>query len=358
MDYLSQWLSRFHLSPAKWREEIGAHADELPFIQPESSVPLLEFLFGEVPTIVAACGDQETRLLATAYGWCCFTFWQCESAFPALPENYARQLQRALLESPGHREPTDLLLARMVAEFNARDGRCGFNKLVLEDPAVIREAETMNHQGEYDIYLKAREKYDEYVYYLEESPEFAEEWEAIKTAFLDCIKDRSIIRRSPIPERNWVQDDGAKFTTRAQAFQAVFDFFCWKYFLWGMQGDTPLLLKTSVVFTPHGTQIFVPGYVSFDPRRDLNYPAITRLHKARGVPRQGPGYSIGRQEHAELVKRVTEMDAVARSKGLKGTARHTFICDETGFRDQDDFRRLRELLAEGKQHSKKRKGTK
>jgi hypothetical protein len=37
--------------------------------------------------------------------------------------------------------------------------------------------------------------------------------------------------------------------------------------------------------TPFGTMIFIPAYWSLDP---LNWRAITTLHKARGVPKQGP----------------------------------------------------------------------
>lgn len=353
MDFLPQWLRRFRLTPSNWREEIAQHADQLPYISPKKSIPLFEFLFGEVPDIVSTCGDAETALLAEAYGWSCFTFWQCQSAFPAFPENYAQQLKSALATSPAQRDPCSFLLARMVVEFNADGGRCGFNKLQLDHPEIVRESETLNHEGRYDVYLKAQEKYEEYVYYLEESPQFAEEWEAIKAMFPSCCSG-SIINRSLIPERNWVQGPGAEFKTEVQRFQAIFDFFCWKYFLWGMENDKPLLLKTSVAVTPYGTQIFIPGYISFDPRRDLNYPAINRLHKARGVARQGPGYSIGRQELAEFTRKVVAADAEARSKGLKGTVRYLFICDKTGYRDHDDFRRLRKILASA---TKKKRGT-
>ena len=355
MDFLPQWLRRFRLTPSNWREEIAQHADELPFIPPLKSTPLFEFLFGEVPGIVAASGDPETVLLAEAYGWCCFMFWQCESSFPALPENYALQLKTALTAYPAQRDPSAVLLARMAVEFNAEGGRCGFNKLQLDHPEVIRESETLNHEGRYDLYLKAQEKYEEYVYYLEESPQFTEEWEAIKAVFPNCCAGRGIIRRSVIPERNWVQGPGAEFETEPLRFQAIFDFFCWKYFLWGMENDKPLLLKTSVVVTPHGTQIFIPGYISFDPRRDLNFPAINRLHKARGVSRQGPGFSIGRKYLADLKRRVVAADEEARSKGLKGTVRYTYICDKTGHKDYGDFRRLRTLLAAGKAEAAKKK---
>jgi hypothetical protein len=60
-------------------------------------------------------------------------------------------------------------------------------------------------------------------------------------------------------ERNWERGPGAPFQTKAQRFQATFDLFCWKYYLWGMKGNKPFLMKPSVVFTPLGTQIFIPG---------------------------------------------------------------------------------------------------
>ena len=59
-----------------------------------------------------------------------------------------------------------------------------------------------------------------------------------------------------------------------------------------MHGDEPLLMKPSVVFTPLGTQIFIPGYLSLDAKRDLDFKRINTLHKARGLPRQGEDYLI------------------------------------------------------------------
>lgn len=49
-----------------------------------------------------------------------------------------------------------------------------------------------------------------------------------------------------------------------------------------MEKDKPLLMKVSVNPTPYGTLIFVPRTWSFDARRDLDWGAITRLHRAAG----------------------------------------------------------------------------
>ncbi len=83
------------------------------------------------------------------------------------------------------------------------------------------------------------------------------------------------------------------FDSDGSAFQAVFDVFSWKYYLWAMKGDEPLLMKPSVVFTPFGTQILIPGYISFDPKRDLKLGIVSELYRARGIRCQGEGFSVG-----------------------------------------------------------------
>lgn len=349
MNFFAQWLQRFQLSPADWPREVARHVESLPFIAPETATPLLEFLFSELPPILSAGADPETVLLADAYGWCCLAFWQCESAFPALPENYARYLKTTLETPCGQRDESAIVLARLIVEFNAGDGQCGFNKLILKDPETVRESERLNYQGRYEVYLKAQEKYDEYVCLLENSAEFKAEWQLIKTTYAYFLTDKPVIRRSSIPERNWLRGaEGAQFTKKWLQFKAVFDFFCWKYYLWGMNGDTPMLLKPSAVCTPHGTQIFIPGYLSFDAKRDLDYAQITKLHKARGVFHQGPSYSVGRREQIDLKRRAKEADAEARRQGLKGDARYAFICRAIGQLDTGDYRQIRALLSPAK----------
>ena len=355
MDFLSQWLQRFRLTASNWRSETARHTATLPFIAQEYSIPLLKFLFAEAPDIVAKQGDAGTALLADAYGWCCFAFWQCESAFPWFPESYAFYLRTALSAPVASRDPSAVLLARIIAEWNAENGRCGFNRFQLSNPEVIRNSERLNREGGYEIYLKAQEKYDEYVFYLEQSPEFVHEWAAIKAAFPKQCAGGGIIRRSLIPERNWQQGPGAEFIGKQSQFQAVFDLFCWKYYLWGMEDDEPLLLKTSAVVTPFGTQIFIPGYLSFDPRRDLNLPAIGRLHRARGVSRQGPRYADARRADAELESKAQAADAKARKLGHKGADRYRYICDELGWSKtvfDSNFRKIRRLLAAAKRKKK------
>lgn len=305
------------------------------------------FLFAELPKLLKAQVEPELDQLAEAFAWVCFSFWQCESAFPGFPENYALFLRDEMTKPTKNRNAGAIALAELLAPAASRageDGRCGFNRLTLSDPAVIRESEALMHEGRYEFYLKAREKYAEYECYLEHSPEFRTDWERVKVCFADQLRQHDIVRRSLIPERNWERGPGAEFGDAAKRFQAVFDLFCWKYYLWGMKGDLPLLLKTSVVFTPYGTQLFIPGYLSFDPKRDLDFSKVTRLHRARGISRQGPGFSVGRRELAELRRRAQAADRDARRRGLKGEARYRLVSEKIGYPDEGDYRRLRKLL--------------
>ena len=158
--FLDRWTRRLGLGVRDWRKGIRKYAAKLPFIEPSVSVPLLEFLLAGVPPILARRKDADTALLAEAYGWLCFALWQCESAFPAFPENYAGFLREALAAEPKRRNPSALLLARMIVELGAVDGKCGFNRLRLADPAAVRESETPRGQGRYEFYLTAQAKYD------------------------------------------------------------------------------------------------------------------------------------------------------------------------------------------------------
>ena len=344
--FQSRWLTRFCLPSKGWQKLLQPALAERPFCDVKTAEPLLRFLLGELPKQLKKDTNQETADLAEAFGWACFAFWQCGSAFPSFPENYATRLHDALRQPADQRDPSAQILARiLVSSRDPRDeGKCGFNQLALNKPEIIRDSEQLIHEGRYEEYLVAQEKYDEFETQLGFSAEFKGDWLAIKTSFADQLRGKKIIHRSLIPERNWVRGPGAQFDDATQSFQAVFDLFCWKYYLWAMEGDRPHLLKPSVVFTPFGTQIFIPGYLSFDPKRDLKLKKITELHNARGITRQGRGFSVGRKELAEKKRQAKIADQEARRRGLTGNARYEYIGDQIGFIDHLDYRRTKRLL--------------
>ena len=339
-----QWLRRFGLSAGTWSRDADRRLAGLPFADAKVCGPLLMALFGEVPRHLGQHPDHETVLLAEAFGWCCFSFWQCGSAFPSYPEDHARFLLDELLKPVSRRSREALLLAQLIVGPGAASGRCGFNVLKVRDFAVICESERRVLCGGYELYLKAREKYREYLVRLKKSAEFRADWKAIRAGFPKQTAQGGILHRSLIPERNWLRDGAVSFTSSRDRFQRVFDLFCWKYFFWGMKKNAPLLLKPSVVFTPFGTQIFVPGFLSFDAKRDLDLGLISRLHRARGIPRQGGKMSPGRAELASRTRRARQLDAQARKRGLRGDGRYRFVAEGLGMRDVGDYRQIRFLL--------------
>jgi hypothetical protein len=345
--FKSRWLARLELPASNWKPTAAAHLAALPFCDRKSGKVLIEFLLGKLPQVLVKDTQPATASLAEAFGWACLAFWQCGSGFPSFPENYAQFLHDQLKLPIGKRGPEADVITRILLGHTGTkktDPACGFNRLQMEHAQVVRDSEGLIHEGRYEDYLKAGEKYEEYEMRLRFSGEFKADWDHIKTTFGSLIHGRPLVHRSLIPERNWERGNGALFKNEAGRFQAVFDLFCWKYYLWAMKGDEPLLLKASVVFTPFGTQIFIPGYLSFDPKRDLDFNKITKLHRARGVQRQGPGFSIGRKELDEKKRKAKIAFNEAKRQKLRGDKRYEFVCREIGFADSGDYRRLRRLL--------------
>jgi len=340
--FLQRWSRRFELSPSTWRKLAQAHFGKLPFPSPATDLSLLGFLFEELPPLVGRSESAEYREVADAFGWMCYQFWQAEAAFPSYSQSYAHYL-RAVLEK-GVVEPRALVLARLINR-QEEPGRCGFNELVLSDVEAVRQGEAWKKEGRFEPFLKAQEKYDEFAAYLENHAGFREEWAELKAAFPRQVAGKKIIRRTLIPERSWYQGRGAQFGTEAEQFQAIFDVLCWKYYLWAVERDRPLLMKPTVAATPFGTQIFIPGYLSFDAKRDLDLALLSKLHRARGAARQGPGFSAARQAELTSRAKAKTLDAEAKTQRLRGDARWRFITLGLGKVDSGDYRETRRLLA-------------
>ena len=139
-----------------------------------------------------------------------------------------------------------------------------------------------------------------------------------------------------------------RWTKTADRFHAVFGVFCQRWNLYGMRGDRPLLLKLTVNLTPFGTMIFIPAYWSFDPKRDLNWRAITALHKARRVPKQGPKLSANRLATRLDAFRAAMLSKQADSLKLKGEVRTSWMLKQLKWDSRTDERQLRRILAKSR----------
>jgi hypothetical protein len=211
----------------------------------------------------------------------------------------------------------------------------------------IRASEHGVKAGNYEELIEAQYKFDLLEKELAENPEWRADWERIKREFeVDRYRNnKGIIRRRMVQERNFRPADW-KFSwgTEAQRFQNVFDAFCHKWNLYGIEEDRPLLLKLTVNVTPYGTVVMIPKYWSFDPRRDLKWKEIMRLHRVRSAQKQGVKLSLNRAERAREAERARRLWSEATRAGMKGDRRKQWVIERLGWDARTDESRLRRLL--------------
>jgi len=209
---------------------------------------------------------------------------------------------------------------------------------------VHQEHERQTATGDYGVMVRAKHKFDSMEQDIAENPAFRADWGAIKRRFTIARYRgrRGIIRRPPIRERGYrpIFTRGAD----ASAFHIAFTAFCHRWHLYGMKGDRPLVLRLSVNATPFGTMLFIPSFWSLDPKRDLNWAAIARLHRARGIPRQGEKLTIGRRERLALAKRARKLWDKATAEGLHGDRRSQAVMEMLHWDPRTDEKTLRRLL--------------
>jgi hypothetical protein len=201
-------------------------------------------------------------------------------------------------------------------------------------------------EGIYHRMLRQPSKFDEIETALEKNEQLAELWEEIKEEFQTSKyrNKRGVIRRRLSQERNFREGWQLDWTDERSKFYAAFDAFCYAWDLYGMERDKPLLMKMSVNPTPYGTLLFIPRTWSFDAKRDLDWGAITRLHRAQGVGRQGPKLSEGRMEVRRQAAQARRLWARAEKEGLTGDERRKWVCRQMGKDERTDASWLYRLL--------------
>jgi hypothetical protein len=339
----------------------AAHADELvrglerlwllPFHRYEACAPHILFLFSALPKIESGFrreSDKRGLLFTKAYRVMAEMLLQGCAICPGEPHYLADHLKHAI-ESPVPEARADALpLARLLAP--AVGGSCGNNRYQTKDPNIIAVYEHRALRGMSENVLATAYKFESYERRLRSTKEFWREWDELKATFKDYgFWDKyGIVRRTPIPEGNWQRERLPHFRNIPDRFQVAFDVFCWKWFLYGMKRakphDEPLAQKMSYAFTPYGTQIFIPGFWSIDVNRDFNWDEITRLHRARGVPRVGKKLDSNREELLEQAKCARDANREARRTGLRGDKRYAFIKARVGLDERTDDAQVRRLL--------------
>ncbi len=214
--------------------------------------------------------------------------------------------------------------------------------------AAVADHEHHIQKGVYENLVKTQAKYAQNELAIKSSPELRRQWARIKAAFnVPAFRDhKGVIRRSMSVERNLRPSFSVNLRRRGEVFQAAFDAFCLRWNLYGMQNDEPLPLKLAVHLTPYGTMIHIPAYWSFDPKRDIRWDAIARLHRSRVSGRQGPALAEGFAERMRAAAKLRRLDRKALRLGLKGEKKHEYLCAGLGWDARTSPKRISRLRAE------------
>lgn len=108
--------------------------------------------------------------------------------------------------------------------------------------SAMMEHEHEVQHGNYGSLSRAQHKFDAAEAKLARDPEFKASWQAIKARFdVDKFRDhKQIIRRRLVAERSMREDWHFRWRSPDDRFRAVFDVFCQRWNLYGMERDEPL----------------------------------------------------------------------------------------------------------------------
>ena len=214
--------------------------------------------------------------------------------------------------------------------------------------AAVAGHELRVQKGDYENLVKTPAKYAQNELAISTDPQLRRQWARIKASFnVQVWRDhKGVIRRTMSAERNLRLSFSVNLRRREEVFRAAFDAFCLRWNLYGMQNDEPLPLKLAVNITPYGTMIHIPAYWSFDPKRDIRWEAIARLHRARVPGRQGSALAENLADRMRRAKKLPHLDKEVLRLGLKGEKKHEFLCAGLGWDPRTSPKRLSRLRAE------------
>ena len=345
-------LQSLKLSPAIQKEYIAVHKrlSLLPFHLLENSLELFEFYFSDWQTIKLSFIKSQSETLRSVPllfdGLLAMTL-QGNSCWPEPPWKIAQKIRLLAHEDRKLEKFVKPLVHILI---HGDDWNTGTNKLFLKNDIPVIISEHHRGKGETEYLWKSHHKYTLQRETILKNPTFKSDWESIKKDFsLNKYYDRyGIIRRTIMPERNWRKDYNPDYSSLQEQFQCTFDFFCWKWGLYGMKREEPLLEKLSFAITPYGTQIFIPSYWSFDYVRDILWKDLINLHRSRGVGKQGPKLAFNRTEKNKQLKKLYQVCKDADKQKLRGLSKCNFIKSRMVFPPTLDDGQLRKLIREAK----------
>jgi hypothetical protein len=216
--------------------------------------------------------------------------------------------------------------------------------------AGVADHEHHVQSGTYENLVNTSAKFRQNEETIRSDPQLGHDWTRLKATFpISSYQDaKGIIRRTMCVERNLRPSFSVNPRSARQLFAAAFDAFCLRWNLYGMEGDEPLLLKLAVNVTPYGTMIHIPAYWSFDPKRDIHWKVVAKLHRLRVTGRQGTALAESRAERRQDARKLPQLDKEVERLGLKGERKHSYLCAGLGWDERTSARRISRLRAEFK----------
>jgi hypothetical protein len=198
-----------------------------------------------------------------------------------------------------------------------RDGHFlhGYNaeELTRDQVNVLIKWEHLRLANDFEGIYEAEEKYKGYMARVRENEEFLQDWRILKRRFPRDLLDGKIVLREEGASSNSNKEFPVTVSRSKTVFKTTFNFFCWKWFLDGMEGDEPIVAKLSFDITPFGTVLFIPGYWNFDPKRDIKWSELLTPHRSRGLKRQGEAFEPNRLDRERKERMFLEAESVSRA---------------------------------------------
>lgn len=269
--------------------------------------------------------------------------------FPVRAASMAEELMRCLKQYPAGAARFKIL-ARLMVDVNGGFMH-GFNaeELSREELNLLMRAEHQRRANLFEELYVTREKYEGYKVRVMENVEFLRDVSILRNSF------RTIIRPGKRVLQSDLADQYASDQPGDSGFQEAFDFFCWKWFLDGLEGYEPIVTKLSFHVTPFGTAIFIPGYWSFDPKRDIKWSELKEFHESRGaVKRQGSAFEPNRRDRQNKERLVLAAAEESRARGERGKKMIQSIIAKVGLVENIAPEYIYRLIREAKKTKQRR----
>ncbi len=216
-----------------------------------------------------------------------------------------------------------------------------------ETNALISNHERRAQQFDFSHFIHSTHKYAFLEDKLTQNKKIQEEWRIIGGLF-DVQKyqdSNGIVQRQFVHDWNIRTILRTEWNRREDRFYAIFNAFCCRWHLFGMAGDKPIILKSSVDMTPFGTVIFVPYFWSLDARRDIKWKSIRAMHRSRGAINEGVKLGLSRTERRAQAEQVRKLLEQAKAQGIRAPERVEWVMGQLGWDNRNEMIRVRRLMS-------------